>query len=83
MLNSTLKSSSTVRIMADPPYVSCDPVAWARDTARFEANGYQLEHAQPVNPFPQTYHVEVASVLHQALYRKRTRPIPQQAHPPS
>ncbi len=44
-------------------YVSCNPATWARDLERFEAQGYRLSHAQPVDLFPQTPHCEVCSVL--------------------
>lgn len=42
-------------------YISCNPATWARDVALFEQAGYQLSSVRPVDLFPQTYHVEVAS----------------------
>ncbi len=47
-------------------YVSCDPQTWARDVALFEQSGYRLARATPVDLFPQTYHVEVASIFERA-----------------
>lgn len=44
-------------------YISCDPITWARDIARFEECDYRLKSATPVDLFPQTYHVETVSLL--------------------
>lgn len=44
-------------------YVSCNPKTFAEDIKELKPFGYELKTVQPVDLFPQTYHVELVSLL--------------------
>ena len=44
-------------------YVSCNPSSMARDIEILTKQGYKLVKVQPVDMFPQTYHVEAVGLL--------------------
>ncbi len=47
-------------------YVSCNPASLARDIKIFTGDGYRVESVQPVDQFPQTYHVETVVLMSRA-----------------
>ncbi|MEG6586330.1 23S rRNA (uracil(1939)-C(5))-methyltransferase RlmD [Dendrosporobacter sp. 1207_IL3150] len=44
-------------------YVSCNPASLARDLAVLNEHGYKTVEVQPVDMFPQTFHVECVALI--------------------
>jgi 23S rRNA (uracil1939-C5)-methyltransferase len=45
-------------------YVSCNPTTLARDIKLLSQYDYRLRRIQPIDMFPQTYHIETVAELH-------------------
>ncbi len=65
-----LGDQALVSVVAARPskiaYVSCDPTTLARDASALLEAGYSLVRAQPVDLFPQTYHIETVAIFEKA-----------------
>ena len=48
-------------------YISCDPATFSRDIKWLALAGYHLTKVQPLDMFPQTFHVEVMGLLQKQL----------------
>lgn len=47
-------------------YISCDPATLARDVGVLRKSGYEVIKSQPVDMFPQTYHIESVTLFEPA-----------------
>jgi 23S rRNA (uracil1939-C5)-methyltransferase len=45
-------------------YISCNPATFARDAQKLVEAGYELPEVQPVDMFPHTMHIELASMFY-------------------
>tara|TARA_A100001037_G_scaffold80491_4_gene72504 strand:- start:1969 stop:3861 length:1893 start_codon:yes stop_codon:yes gene_type:complete len=54
-------------LLENPPpkivYISCDPETLARDLAILTSGPFNIDCVQPVDMFPQTYHIESVTIL--------------------
>jgi len=44
-------------------YISCNPLTQVANIAQLRQHGYRVVKMQPIDQFPQTYHVEIIAVL--------------------
>ncbi len=47
-------------------YISCDPATLARDSNRFQKQGFVLQESTPFDMFPQTFHIESVNIFQRA-----------------
>ncbi|RPA65533.1 23S rRNA (uracil(1939)-C(5))-methyltransferase RlmD [Aerococcus agrisoli] len=57
-INSTIEANPDKIV-----YVSCNPTTMARDVAKFVEAGYDFTEVQPLDMFPQTWHVECVVLM--------------------